>query len=90
MKISYIVLGHQHPAILVRLVSALVRAGHTVALHYDKKSDDAGFALLQGHFAGNESVRFAKRVNVRWGEWSIVKATLNCIEEIEASGWAPD
>jgi hypothetical protein len=90
MKISYIVLGHQHPVILARLVSALTRAGHTVALHYDKKSDNAGFALLRQTFAGNESVRFARRVNVRWGEWSIVRATLNCIEEIEASGWEPD
>jgi hypothetical protein len=90
MKLSYIVLGHQHPVILTRLVGALVQAGHTVALHYDKKSDDAGFELLQNHFAGNESVRFAKRVKVRWGEWSIVKATLNCIEEIEKSGWEPD
>jgi hypothetical protein len=90
MKLSYIVLGHQHPVILCRLVNALVQAGHTVALHYDKKSDNAGFALLQERFAGNPSVRFARRVSVRWGEWSIVEATLNCIDEIAASGWEPD
>jgi hypothetical protein len=90
MKISYVILGHQHPVILARLVSTLVQAGHTVALHYDKKSDDAGFALLRESFAGNDAVRFARRVKVRWGEWSIVRATLNCIEEIEAAGWNPD
>jgi hypothetical protein len=90
MKISYIVLGHQHPVILTRLVDALVQAGHTVALHYDKKADDSGFEMLRRKFEGDPAVRFARRVRVRWGEWSIVQATLNCIEEIEASGWAPD
>jgi len=90
MKISYIVLAHQHPAILVRLVGALVRAGHSVAVHYDKRADDEGFAIVRAAFAGNEHVRFARRVRVRWGEWSICRATLNCIEEIEAAGWAPD
>jgi hypothetical protein len=90
MKLSYIVLGHQHPAILVRLVSALVQAGHTVALHYDRKAPDEGFFQVRDAFAHHPSVRFAKRVKVKWGEWSIVQATLNCIEEIEQAGWEPD
>lgn len=90
MKISYVILAHQHPAILKRLVNALVSAGHTVALHYDKKASDKDFRLLQEEFINNPSVRFSRRVKVRWGEWSIVQATLNCIDEIAASGWEPD
>jgi hypothetical protein len=90
MKISYILLAHQNPLILTRLISALVRAGHTVAVHYDRKASDADFAKLQSTFGENHAVRFAKRVKVCWGEWSICKATLNCIEEIATAGWEPD
>jgi len=90
MKISYIILAHQHPKILARLISALTQAGHSVAVHYDKKSNDEDFFALRDSFAGNAQVRFAARVNVKWGEWSICKATLNCIDEIEAAGWDPD
>ena len=71
-------------------MNALVSAGHTVALHYDKKASDKDFRALRDEFAGNPSVRFSRRVKVAWGEWSIMQATLNCIDEIEASGWEPD
>lgn len=90
MKISYVIVAHQNPAIVQRLLNALLKAGHTVALHYDKKSGDEAFRKLEQAFHGNPSVRFARRVKVNWGEWSIVEATLNCIEEIAASGWEPD
>jgi hypothetical protein len=90
IKISYIILAHQNPAIVKRLISALVRAGHTVALHYDKKAPNKDFEKLEREFLDNPSVRFARRVKVRWGEWSICEATLNCIKEIEAAGWEPD
>ncbi len=90
MKLCYILLAHQHPKILTRLLNALIGAGHKVALHYDKSARAADFALLHEQFAGNPSVRFAKRVKVSWGGWSICQATLNCIDEIAQSGWEPD
>jgi hypothetical protein len=90
MKISYIILAHQQPKLLERLVGALIGAGHTVAIHYDRKADKSGYRQVVARFAGNPSVRFAKRVKVSWGKWSIVQATLNCIEEIAAAGWEPD
>jgi hypothetical protein len=90
MKITFLILAHQHPKILVRLVNTLLQAGHTVALHYDLKAAKAGYEEVVRNFGTHPSVRFAKRVKVGWGEWSICQATLNCIEEIEASGWEPD
>jgi hypothetical protein len=90
MKISFVVLAHQNPHVLQRLVGTLLGAGHTVAVHYDLKAGNAGFQELQGAFAGRSDIRFARRVKVEWGEWSIVQATLNCLDEIERAGWAPD
>lgn len=90
MKITFLLLAHQQPRIVKRLIDALLWAGHTAVLHYDRKASDADFDFLREAFAGNPNVRFARRVRVGWGEWSIVAATLNCIEEIEAAGWAPD
>lgn len=90
LKISFIILAHQNPVIVERLVNALVEAGHTVALHYDKKGNTQDFAKLEQAFAGNPAVRLAKRVKVYWGHWSICEATLNCLDEIAASDWEPD
>jgi hypothetical protein len=90
MKISYIIVAHQNPSIVIRLVDTLVKAGHTVALHYDKKASQADYDQIVRAFQSNLSVRFARRMKVRWGQWSICKATLNCIEEIAAAGWEPD
>src|SRR5579862_5701839 len=61
-----------------------------VALHYDQKSPDEQFEYLVRNLKGSDQVRFARRVRVRWGEWSIVAARLNCLEEIQAAGWEPD
>ena len=35
-------------------------------------------------------MRFARRLAVHWGEWSVVRGTLNCLDAIAASGWEPD
>src|SRR5271165_5665076 len=90
MKISYVIIAHQNPVQLALLLTTIVAAGYTVALHYDKRASDKDFQKIQAAFAGTPSVRLARRVKVRWGEWSICEATLNCLEEIAASGWEPD
>ncbi len=90
LKIGFVLIAHGSATVVERLIRLLVSAGHTVAVHYDLKSSAAAFEHLTRSFAGNASVRFAKRVRVGWGEWSVVQATLNCLDEIEAAGWEPD
>jgi hypothetical protein len=90
LKVTFIILAHQNPVIVQRLVNALTQAGHTVALHYDKKADAEDYKRLEQAFHGNPAVRLSKRVKVYWGHWSICEATLNCIDEIAAAGWEPD
>ena len=90
MKIAFALLADRGPLIVERLVKTLVSAGHMVVLHYDRKSPEEQFEYLARNLAGSPAVRFARRVRVRWGQWSIVAATLNCLQTIEDEGWAPD
>ena len=90
IKLAFALLAHGRPADVERLIATLVGQGHAVAVHYDLKSCDDGFRALYRRFAGNERVRFARRLSVHWGEWSVVRGTLNCLDEIAASGWNPD
>lgn len=90
MKLTFALLADRTPKLVERLVNLLVAAGHTVALHYDQKSPDEQYEYLVRNFQGCDAVRFAPRVLVRWGEWSICAATLNCLETIQEAGWEPD
>jgi hypothetical protein len=90
MRIAFLLLAHQHPHIVKRLIDNVTAAGHAVAIHYDKNAPSSDYEFLRQAFADHPSVRFARRLRVGWGEWSIVAAALNCIDEIEAAGWNPD
>jgi hypothetical protein len=90
VKIAFALVAHGNPALVERLVRTLISEGHLVAVHYDLKSPQTDYEHLVQSFAGCESVRFANRARVGWGQWSIIAATLNCLDEIETAGWNPD
>src|SRR5579863_4912418 len=90
VKRAFAIVAHGNARLVERLVGILVAEGHQVAVHYDLKSASSGYQRLLRSFAGSPAVRFARRVKVGWGQWSIVEATLNCLEEIAAAGWEPD
>ena len=71
MRIAYLILAHDQPAHLQRLVARLAAPGAAFFVHIDAKSDLAAFAALA------PVVTFCKRrVNGAWGDISLVKATL--------------
>lgn len=84
MKVSFILLAHEAPEQLKSLLEPLLLAGSNVYVHHDASSQGNlqqsvtqwGFDSLPG------KIYYAKRVKVVWGEWSIVQATLNCLEQI--------
>ena len=90
MKLAFALLAHGRGVDVARLVQALTGQGYWVALHYDLKSPAADFEHLQATFAAHHAVKFAQRIRVAWGEWSVVQATLNCLAEIAGAGWTPD
>jgi len=78
MRISYLILAHNTPNHLSRLVRALDSANAAFFIHVDRKFDISRFR--DGVFQHN--VRFLEnRVAVYWGEFSIVQATTSLMRE---------
>jgi hypothetical protein len=91
MKIAYLVLAHQHPHLLARLVRRLLDADGIVVIHFDANCGDAPVEELQ-RLLGADFGRLVMvdRVAVVWGEWSLVEATLNGLRAIAALDQQPD
>jgi len=83
MKIAHLILAHNNPKQLEKLISRLTYADDAVYVHLDKKTPITDFM----HLAQLKNVHFvSNRVNVRWGAYSIVEATLRGFKAILNSG----
>ena len=79
MRIAYLILAHDQPAHLQRLVQQLTAPGAAFFVHIDAKADLNAFAGLV------PAVTFCKRrVNGAWGDISLVKATLELMQSATA------
>ena len=82
MKIAHLILAHNHPTQLDRLVKRIVNEQADVYIHLDKKTDITPFV----HLEKLANVFFVKeRVVVKWGEYSVIKATLEGMKAILAT-----
>ena len=83
MKFAYLILVHNQPAQLKRLIERLSAPDVDFYVHVDKKTSIEPFIneikLTQISF-------IQKREKVYWGAYSIVQATINGFEEIIKSG----
>ena len=83
MNIAYLILVHNQPLQIKRLVERLSGTGVCFFIHVDKKTDITDFYkalnLPEVYF-------IKKRVKVYWGAYSIIQATLNGFNEIVQSG----
>lgn len=82
MSIGFVLLAHENPEILKPLLQALVQSGSNVYIHYDLNSKyDLQASCSKWDFTalGSGKLFFASRIRVKWGEWSIVQATLNAL-----------
>lgn len=71
MRIAALIQAHKNPPLLGRLLDALSGDLWQPYLHLDAKSDAAAFAGVAARVRRTE-----RRVDVRWGEFSQVEATL--------------
>ncbi|MFC1550421.1 beta-1,6-N-acetylglucosaminyltransferase [Candidatus Neomarinimicrobiota bacterium] len=81
MHIAYLILAHQSPEHLIRLIHALNKTDAHVDffLHIDAKSDRSKFHKISLTF---ENVRILKKpVKIFWGGFSIVRATILLMQE---------
>lgn len=78
MKIAYLILAHQYPEQLARLINRLERRDVVFHIHIDARSDIQPFSDV---LANNPRVVFVKRrVKVFWKGYSQVEATLAVAE----------
>lgn len=83
MKIAHLILCHNNPAQVQRLIERLMHEDAAFYIHLDLKTDIAPFLRLQAL----PNVHFVqKREKVYWGGYSIVQATVNGFAEIVNSG----
>lgn len=82
MKIAHLILIHENPCQLKRLIQRLAHPDADFYVHLDFKTEISPFLSLQ-----SKHVKFvANRVEVYWGAYSIVQATVNGLEEILRTG----
>ncbi|GGO79535.1 hypothetical protein GCM10011348_14060 [Marinobacterium nitratireducens] len=84
MKVSFVLLAHEAPEQLKGLIQSLLAAGSNIYMHHDASSsgDVRTASASWGLDALPGKLYLADRVKVVWGEWSIVEATLNCMQLI--------
>lgn len=87
MKIAYLILAHNNPGHLRRLIRALREDWTSFYIHIDRKAPQGMFDDLraepQTHF-------IAERVSACWGGYSLVQATLNLMTAAMAGDPPPD
>ena len=87
MKIAYLILAHDNPAHLGRLLRALREDWTEAFVHIDRKSGMDGFRALQV-LPGTTIIE--DRVSICWGGYSMVQAALNLVHAAAASRPEPD
>lgn len=79
MRLAHLILAHNRPLQLERLVKRLIYPETDIYIHLDKKSDLTKFV----HLESLPNVFFiSKRTKVTWGDYSMVTATLESMEQI--------
>ncbi|MCK0167900.1 beta-1,6-N-acetylglucosaminyltransferase [Jannaschia sp. S6380] len=80
-KIAFILLCHRDPDAIIRQAEGLTATGDCVAIHFDARAPASAFAAIEAGLRDNPNVVMVRRrVRCGWGEWSLVRATLNALE----------
>lgn len=86
MEINYIILAHKNPRQVRRLVEKLDGVNCNFYLHIDKSTDIAPFIEELSHLQKIHILPSEKREATIWGDIGLIKATINCLEQILADG----
>lgn len=79
MKIAYLILAHNRPKQLLRLVDRLDSSGTSFHIHIDLSAHDAMYRETARTLAKRVNVLFVERRKCNWGSMSLVEAELSCL-----------
>ena len=82
MRLGFVILAHTDLHRVEELVQHLSSEGCAIAVHIDKKVASADFDRFKEAVAHTDSVVLSKRTACEWGEFSLVKATLDASAEL--------
>ncbi len=85
MKLAHLILAHNHPMQLARLVTSISHPDADVYVHLDAKADISEYNIIKDM---PNTFFIKKRVKVVWCEYSTIQAEINGMEEILATGIA--
>jgi hypothetical protein len=81
MRLAYLILAHKDLEQLQRLIGRLSNKDTDIFIHLDQKAGDEAAAFIVSSLLKNVFF-IKKRVDVRWGAYSMIQATLNGLAEI--------
>lgn len=90
MKITYIIIAHHQFPLFQRLVDRLNQPGVSFVFHISRNCEKGFYEQVKATYKDAPNVAFAQRVGIYWGNFSIVRAVLNGIEALHASGFEYD
>lgn len=76
--VGHVVLAHGDPRVPARLLRRLAPKSEGLVVHYDRTSGPTALAELR-RAVRDLDVRFVPQRTCRWGGWSLVAATLDCV-----------
>lgn len=74
-KHAYLIMAHNHPDLLNRLLNILDDPRNDVFVHIDSKSSDAFVQQVRKSLT-NANLFFTERIDVHWGAFSLVQAEM--------------
>ena len=83
MRIAYVILAHQLPEQLARLVRRLNTPNALFLVHINRRSDDAVFHTAHAALADLDNVVFLRRHKLYWGAFGHVRATIEALDELD-------
>lgn len=87
MRLAALILAHQYPAQVAKLVTALTNKDIDVYMHVDARAEEV-FLKLKEILAHDKKVYFvAKRYKVDWGSFNQVRATLELMKAAEKENY---
>jgi hypothetical protein len=86
VNVAYIISAYKLPAMLVRLVGRLDAPGTSIFIHVDAKTSERVYRAMAEPLADRPDVHFLPRHPCHWGDFGHVRATLEGLRALIASG----
>lgn len=81
MKHAFLILAHQYPNLLLRLVDALMSPYSNIYIHIDRKSVEMANCEIVKMLALRENVWIVPSIKTYWGGFSLIQAELILLRE---------